>query len=258
MQTYSSGRGLAIATLSAVIVALLINTLSNFFPLGGQNVGEIANTVLDGVLIIPANYAFAIWGLIYVGLIAYGVYQLRPVQRDNPNLRRVSGLLIIASGAQIVWILCFTLQLFALSILPMGVILLARVGPYLNLGTGEPRPSRKRRWLAQIPFSVYLAWISVATIINVASALYTAGWQGWGISDGGWTAIMVGIAMVLAGVVAWRSRDIAFVLVYVWAFGAIAARHGDRPLIWVTAVVAIVINLAVLAVSRWRYAQAKR
>lgn len=257
MQTYTSGRGLAIATLSAVIIALLVNTLSNFFPLGGQNVGEISNTVLEGVLITPANYAFAIWGLIYLGLIAYGVYQLRPPQRDNPNLRRVSGLLIAASAAQIVWIFCFTLRLFALSIVPMLVILLSLVGAYLNLGTGEARPTRRRRWLAQIPFSVYLGWISVATIVNVAAALYVTGWE-LGFSDAGWTAIMVGVAAVLGGVVAWRARDLAFVLVFVWAFVAIAVRHSDIPLIWITAIGAAIVDLAVLAISRWRYLKAKR
>lgn len=257
MQTYSSGRRLAIATLSAVILALLVNTLSNFFPLGGQNVGEISNTVLAGVLITPANYAFAIWGLIYIGLIAYGVYQLRPTQRKNPNLRRVSGLLIVASVAQIVWIFCFTLKLFALSIAPMVVILLSLVGAYLNLGTGEARTTRRRRWLAQVPFSIYLAWIAVATIVNVAAALYVGGWE-WGLSAVGWTAVMVGVAAALGSIVAWRARDIAFVLVFVWAFGAIAVRHSDTPLIWIVAVLAILIDLAVLAISRWRFSQAKR
>lgn len=253
MQITSSGRKLAIATLAAIILALVVNTLSNFFPPGGQNVGEIANTLLSGVLIIPANYAFAIWGVIYVGLIAYGVYQLRPSQRDNPNIQRVNILLITACAAQIIWIFCFTLQFFALSIGPMVVILLALVGAYLNLGTGEARPSRRRRWLAQIPFSVYLAWISVATIINVAAALYAAGWNGWGLSSVAWTAVMVVVAMVLAGVVAWRGRDLAFVLVYAWAFGAIAVRHSNIPALWITALGAALIDLVVLGISRWRH-----
>ncbi|MEO0491633.1 MAG: tryptophan-rich sensory protein, partial [Cyanobacteria bacterium J06659_2] len=65
---------LPLFTLVAILATLMVNTLSNFFPPGGQNVGEISNTVLSGVLITPANYAFAIWGLIYIGLIAYGVY----------------------------------------------------------------------------------------------------------------------------------------------------------------------------------------
>lgn len=69
-------RDLAIATTVAIIATLLVNTLSNLFPLGGQNVGQISNTLLSGVLITSANYAFSIWGLIYVGLIAYGFYQL--------------------------------------------------------------------------------------------------------------------------------------------------------------------------------------
>jgi hypothetical protein len=253
-----SGRGLAIATLSAIFAALIINTLSNFFPPGGANVGEIANTLLAGVLIIPANYAFAIWGLIYVGLIAYGIYQLQPSQCNNPNIRRVSQLLITACGAQILWIFCFTLQFFTLSILPMVIILLSLVGAYLNLGVGEARPSRRRRWLAQIPFSVYLAWIAVATTINVAAALYAAGWGGWGLNNVGWTVVMLLVAMTLGGWVAWQRRDIAFALVFVWAFVAIAIRHSDTPLLWMTALGASLVVIASLAISRWRYYQLQK
>lgn len=96
----SPGMGIAIATLFAILATLTINVLSNFFPLKGANIGEISNTILQGVQITPANYAFAIWGLIYIGLIAYGIYQLRPTQRRDPTLQRVDILLIVACVAQ--------------------------------------------------------------------------------------------------------------------------------------------------------------
>ncbi|MGL4622150.1 MAG: tryptophan-rich sensory protein, partial [Chroococcidiopsis sp.] len=75
--TQGSGRQgiLSLATLFAILATLGVNVLSNFFPVRGLNIGEIANTILQGVQITPANYAFAIWGLIYLGLIAYGIYQ---------------------------------------------------------------------------------------------------------------------------------------------------------------------------------------
>lgn len=250
MQDYKSKPGLAIATFISIVATLLVNTLSNFFPPGGQNVGEIANTLLSGVLITPANYAFAIWGPIYTGLIAYGVYQLQPTQQHDPRFWRRNQLLMVACIAQIIWIFCFTLQRFTLSILPMLGILLSLLGIYLNLGIGKERPSWRQRWLVRIPFSVYTAWISVATIVNVASALYAAGWGGWGLSDAVWTAIMLVAGSVVAGSVAVTLRDVPFVLVFAWAYSAIALRHADDPTIWITAVVTTLLLLGLLAFTR--------
>lgn len=233
----NSGLPLAIATLLAIAATLIVNTLSNIFPPGGLNVGTIANTVLKDVLILPANYAFAIWGLIYVGLIAYGLYQLRLSQRRDPAIRQVNILLIAACLAQIAWIYLFTLQQFWWSVLAMLAILLPLIGAYLQLRTGEERVSRNRRWLAQIPFSVYLAWISVATIVNIACALYSSGWNGWGLSPIVWTVIMLVIGAIVAGLVVWQRRDLAFGLVFVWAYLAIALRQSAISAIWITAVV---------------------
>lgn len=251
MQNSGARQGLAIATMIAIIATLLVNTLSNFFPPGGQNVGEIANTLLSGVLITPANYAFIIWGLIYVGLIAYGIHQLQPAQQRNPNFWFINKLLIVACVAQVIWIFCFTLQRFTLSIVPMLVILLSLLGIYRNLEIGTHRRSWKQRWLVQIPFSVYTAWISVATIVNIASALYIAGWNGGVLSDAQWTAIMLVVGGLVAGSIAVIFRDVPFVLVFAWAYGAIAQRHTDIPMIWITAVIVTLLLLGVLAFKQY-------
>lgn len=242
----SSGILLPLATLIAILATLSVNVLSNFFPPGGANIGEIANTILQGVQITPANYAFAIWGLIYLGLIAYGIYQLRPSERGNPTIRRVDSLLIIACIAQIAWIYLFTLRLFWLSVVAMLAILLPLIGAYLQLQAGSERVSQKRKWMAHVPFSVYLGWISVATIVNIASALYISDWDGWGISAEGWTAIMLIVGAVIAAMVAIQQADIAFTLVFIWAYIAIAIRQLDDPSIWITAVVAAMVLVAVL------------
>lgn len=247
-----SSKALAVATLVAIVGTLLVNTLSNFFPPGGQNVGEIANTILSGVLITPANYAFAIWGIIYLGLIAYGIYQFETDRRREPRIQRADKLLIVACVAQIIWIFLFTLQQFTLSILAMLGILLPLIGIYLTLNIGRDRVSRLGRWVAHIPFSIYLGWISVATIVNIASALYVAGWNGWGLSAVTWTAIMIGVATLLGAIVIWRRGDVAFSLVFVWAFVAIAIANGNIPAIWITAVVGSVLLLGFLGVVKFK------
>lgn len=250
-QQPSSRSLLPLATLFAILATLTVNVLSNLFPARGLNIGEIANTILQGVQITPANYAFAIWGLIYLGLIAYGIYQLRPMQRGNPTIRRLDLLLIIACIAQIAWVYLFTMRLFWLSVVAMLAILLPLIGAYLQLGT-DKQVSRQRKWLVHLPFSIYLGWISVATIVNVASALYISGWDGWGISAAGWTAIMVIVGTVIAAIVAIQRADIAFTLVFIWAYVAIALRQLDDPIIWITALVAAVGLALLLVFSRMR------
>ncbi len=248
--TTKSSFGIAIATLIAILATLTINVLSNFFPPQGANIGEIANTTLLEVQITPANYAFAIWGLIYIGLIAYGVYQLRSTQRRDPTLQRVSSLLIVACVAQIAWVYLFTTKLFWLSVVAMLVILLALIGAYLQLGVGKVKVLRDRLWLAHIPISVYLGWISVATVVNIASALYISNWDGWGINATNWTAIMLVVATAIASIVAIQRKDVAFTCVFIWAYVAIALRHIDKPIIWITAVLGAIVLGILLVLSR--------
>ncbi len=248
--TTKSSLGIAILALVAILATLTINALSNFFPLKGANIGEISNTVFQGVQITPANYAFAIWGLIYIGLIAYGIYQLRPAQRRDPTLQRVSILLIVACVAQITWVYLFTMRLFWLSVVAMLVILLALISAYLQLGVGKIQVLRDRRWLAHIPFSIYLGWISVATIVNIASALYSSNWDGWGINGTYWTAIMLVVATIIAAIVAIKRADIAFTCVFIWAYVAIAVRHLNNPTISVTAIASAIALVILLLFSR--------
>jgi predicted branched-subunit amino acid permease len=123
-------------------------------------------------------------------------------------------------------------------------------GIYLQLGIGRRRVSRQEKWFAHIPFSIYLGWISVATIVNVAVALYNNDWNGWGLAPQGWTVIMMVVAALLAALVAVQRRDIAYPLVIVWALIAVAVRQAALPLIATVAIgLAVVLFLLVLLIQ---------
>jgi hypothetical protein len=235
----------------AILGSIVFNTLSNFFPLNGINVGQLSNTVFAAVQIIPANYAFAIWGLIYLGLIAFAIYQFQPAQRQNPILQRSGYLLVFASLAQCAWIYFFLARLFPLSVIAMLGILLPLIGLYQRLGVGQRRVSRQEQWFIHIPISIYLGWITVATVVNVAIALYSINWNGWGITPPIWTVIMMIVSTAIASLVCIQRHDIAYTLVIVWALVAIAIRQIDIPLIAVAGVVmAIVLLLISFSQSR--------
>ncbi|MBD1806018.1 tryptophan-rich sensory protein [Microcoleus sp. FACHB-SPT15] len=224
-----------VLNLIAILAAFGVNVLANVAPFNGLTIGEISNTFFRDVLITPANYAFAIWGLIYLGLISFGVYQILPAQRQNPHLRRMGYLLVVACLAQIAWVFFFQYRQFTLSLVAMLAILLPLIGVYLRVGIGHTRVSRNEKWFVHIPLSIYLAWISVATIVNVATTLYNLGWSGWGISAEVWTAIALIAGAAIASIVSIQRADIAFVLVIVWAFIAIAVRQANIPAIAITA-----------------------
>ena len=216
-------------TLAAVIIAFIVNVLSNIFPLNGLTIGGISNTLFKNVLIIPANYAFAIWGLIYLGLFALAIYQVLPSQRENPNLRKTGYLLTIASAAQSIWVYLFLSRLFVLSVVAMLLILLPLITIYLRLEIGITPKSRSEKWFINYPIGIYLGWISVATIVNIASALYINNWNGFSISAEMWTAIMVTIATVIAAIALFQRQDVAYSGVTVWALIAIAVKHCENP-----------------------------
>jgi uncharacterized membrane protein YhaH (DUF805 family) len=237
-----SAKVLQAVTIVAILAAIVVNALSNIFPINGLNVGQIANTILGGVLITPANYAFAIWGVIYLGLIAFGIYQALPSQRYNSRLQTPRIAIIAASLFQMAWIFLFQLQQFWVSVVLMLGILFSLAWAFLGIHTDPNRISRQEKWFVQIPISVYFAWISVATIVNVASALYASGWAMAPIAS---TVILLLIAAAIAVLIAIRYHDAAFTLVFVWAFIAIAVRQASQPAI-VTTATGLAIALAVL------------
>jgi hypothetical protein len=239
------------AIFAAILGSIAFNTLSNFFPLNGINVGQLSNTVFAAVQIIPANYAFAIWGLIYLGLIAFAIYQFQPAQRQNPILQRSGYLLVFASVAQCAWIYFFLARLFPLSVIAMLGVLLPLIGLYQRLGIGQQRVSRQEQWFIHIPISIYLGWISVATVVNVATALYSINWNGWGITPPVWTVIMMMISTAIAALIYIQRHDVAFTLVIVWALVAIAIRQINTPLIAVAGLI-MAIGLTLLSARQFR------
>jgi hypothetical protein len=242
-------------TVVAVIMAIAINGLSNAYPPAGKNTGEVSNTILRGVLITPASYAFAIWGLIYIGLIAYSLYQVLPAQRDRPTFAKVSWAIIGACLFQMAWLYLFLTYQFWLSVVLMLGILACLAFGYVQ--TRSVSPTRKIRWFLQAPISLYFSWITVATVVNIAGAIYAMAiptdrletFSGViGASNGGWlaTVIMMGISTGLAAIVGLKYKDAVYPAVVLWALCAIAIRHANDLLSLALVGVVLAIALGVV------------
>ncbi len=234
----------------AIIAAFSTNVLANVAPINDLTIGEISQTFFGEVLITPASYAFAIWGLIYLGLISLAIYQVLPANQQHPRLRRMGCFLAVSSLAQIVWVFLFQYRLFVLSVLGMIAILIPLIWLYLRLEIALESVSSKQRWLVNFPVSIYLGWISVATILNIALGLYHLKWNGWGISPQFWTIIMVVVASLIAGIIRLKRQDLVYCGVSVWALIAIAIRHLDTVSIAATALTLAVLLIFIMVIPK--------
>ncbi|MFN2152224.1 MAG: tryptophan-rich sensory protein, partial [Anaerolineales bacterium] len=115
----------------ATLATIVVNGLANALPINGLGTGEISD--MFDVFFVPAGYVFSIWGLIYLGLLAYSVYQALPSQRENAALQKIGYLYIWSSVANIVWLFFWHYLLFPLTLLAMLVILGLLIAIYLRL-----------------------------------------------------------------------------------------------------------------------------
>jgi hypothetical protein len=212
-----------IAVVLTVVGTLIVNTLATTLPLNGLNTGEISDRFQ--VYFVPAGYVFSIWGLIYLGLIALAIYQALPSQRENPRMRATGWWIALSGVANSTWIFLWHYEQFPLTIIAMLVLLATLILTYLRLGIGRTSTSGGEAWAVRLPVSVYLGWITVATVANVTSLLDYLKWDRFGLAPETWMWIMLAAVLAIAMTMNFTRRDIGFALVILWATAGIAIKH---------------------------------
>ena len=149
-----------ILTLIATVLVVLVNALANILPINGQTTGEISNR-LD-VLFTPAGYVFGIWGVIYFLLLIWTFRQFPSSRRDLPIYQKSTPLYLLSSVLNIAWILLWHYEFFLLTVFVMIGLLLTLIRLYHLIKNED------HSFWNLLPFSVYLGWISVATIANIS------------------------------------------------------------------------------------------
>ncbi len=245
-----------IANILSVVLALTVNILASTLPLNGQNTGEISDRFQ--VFFVPAGYVFAIWGVIYIGWIAFAIYQALPAQKESPRLRKLGYLFALSGLFNAAWLFCWHYNQFGLSVLVMLGLLGLLIASYLRLDVARTRVGAAEKWCVDIPFSVYLGWITVATLANVTDLLYYVNWNGFGIAPEVWAVILLLVASLVGLLMALTRRDAAYLFVLVWSFAGIAVKQAATPMVayaaWGAALVAL--GLAIYSIVARRRAQA--
>jgi benzodiazapine receptor len=149
----------------------------------------------------------------------------------------------------IVWIFLWQYEYIALSVFPMFALLATLIMVYLRLNIGKSNASPKEKLSVHLPFSVYLGWITVACVADVAAALGSANWDGPGLSDGTWAILALSIALIITLLVVFTRRDIAYGLALVWALVGIAVTQSGNQDVVTTAEVSTIIIVVALVLS---------
>lgn len=225
--------------------------LSKVFPNNLIPIDKVSDRF--SIYFVPASYTFSIWGIIFLGLIAFSIFQALPAQKENASFRKIGWWYLGGGFSLLVWSYFWLYQQYTFMMLAMIGLLVSLIAIYENLNIGLGKPTTGMRVFVHIPFSLFLGWITMATIANIAQFLGNTGWDGFGISPRIWTVVMIVMALVIAELTAFNRQDLAYLAVFVWAFIGIAVQQtGVSPIFEAACVAAgfVVIMTAITIVVK--------
>jgi len=213
--------------LAAFALVIILNVLSNALPINNQTMPEISARYPS--LFTPAGFTFSIWGVIYLALLVFVVYQALPSQRNNQVIAGFSRWFQINCVANAAWIVIWHYDLLTLSLLLMFVILATLVLIYRSLAAVIETATFAQHLVLYLPFSLYTGWITVATIANISVLQIANGWEAVGLSAVSWTLLKLAVAGAIGATMVLRLRDPVFVLVIAWAAYGISVMQSASP-----------------------------
>ncbi|MGZ8510417.1 MAG: hypothetical protein ACXWWA_08580 [Chitinophagaceae bacterium] len=238
---------LQIANGVALVATIIINYLSNTGIFNGNTMAVVSARLQN--LFTPAGYAFSIWGLIYLGLVAFVIYQGRsPFTKmaDDRIVLKIGWWFLVSCISNCLWVLAWLYDYTGLSVLIMLSLLFSLTRIIVKLNMEREKVQLKESVFAWWPFAIYSGWITVALIANIAAYLTKIQWGAWGISETSWAIIMICIAGVINLFVTWNRNMSEFALVGAWALVAIAVanRHVSQPVVQVALTVSVILFMS--------------
>ena len=232
-----------------LLYALIMNGLSNTGTLGDKSVGEISNKY--ETLIAPAGYAFSIWGLIYFLLILFVAHQWYQwlKHKQDAELTQTGIWFALGNIANGTWIVAWLSESIGTSLLLMAVLLVSLI--VLTIELRLELWDAPKRIIAFVwwPITIYLGWIIIASVANVAAFLVDKGWEGGFLSAKNWTIVMIFAATVIYLLLIYYRNLREAALVGIWALVAISIKHGQtNPSIFAAALAASGVLLIAIVV----------
>lgn len=251
MEKKQGGLVIQILVVVTFLAMVVVNALAQNLPINGVTPAQISDSYPN--LFAPAGLTFSIWGVIYLLLAAYTLYQsgLFQGKKDlvkTELMQRIGTKFTISSLANIAWIFSWHYNIIPLSMLFMAVILVCLI--MINQITSREKFTIKEKFFIRLGFSVYFGWITIATIANATTLLVSLGWNGFGKSETVWTIVILFVGLLIGVATMLKNRDIAYGLVLIWAYFGILIKHtsangfaGQYPPI-ITAVIIFLVLFA--------------
>lgn len=212
-----------------LVIALTLNGLANALPINGKTTGELSDAYPN--LFVPAGFTFAIWGVIYLVLLIFVVYQLTQAfsknEKNQDFISKIGWFFFLSCLANASWIVAWHYQYVPLSLGIMLCLLWSLIKIYQNLEIGLKSVTTLQKSLVHLPFSIYLGWITVATIANVTTLLVDFNWNGFAVAPEIWTIIVLIVGTLIGLTVTEQRKDIAYGLVIIWAYYGIVSKRMD-------------------------------
>jgi translocator protein len=243
-----SSTTLRYANLIFFVLTVIVNGIAGSTTfIGGQNTAAVSDKY--PTLITPAGYVFAIWGIIYALLGIFVVYQALPKQRGSGFIEKIGWLFVLSSILNMAWIVVWQFEYLPVSVMLIVAYLASLIAIYLRLNIGKGKTSIKEKLAVHVPFSVYLGWLSIATIANISLTLVASGWDGFGIAAETWAVLIVAVALVLTMLMLGIRKDIAYALVVIWALVGISVNQTNANVVLATQVGAVIAAIATIAIA---------
>ena len=174
--------------------------------------------------------------MIFLGLMAFAVYQALPSQRHNPRFRAAGPWYIINALGNAAWSPIFNqewiggaLVIILIMFISLFMVMEAlRINPRTDMAMMRPVKTAET-WLARVPFSIYFGWLTVATILNITLWFRAHNFDLSGISEPVWAVGVLVLGLIIGAVLYNRYRSAAFILVFTWAYAAIAVQQAATP-----------------------------
>ena len=245
---------LSILNLLGFLGTVIVNGLANALPINNKTTGELSDQYPN--LFVPAGLTFSIWGLIYVLLAVFVIYQLiKVIKKDNQRssfIEKIGLFYFIASLANIAWIFAWHYEMVPLSLVIMLLLLGCLIAIYLRLNIGKSDSTKSEKYLVHLPFSIYLGWITIATIANVTALLVDNNWNTFGLGEQFWAVAVIAVGIAIALSVLFTRKDIFYCLVVDWALLGILTKRlsvdtvSDQSVIVTTIVGLVLISAGII------------
>ena len=228
-------------------VLLLFNVLSNTLPFNDQSQAEISARYPS--LFTPAGFTFSIWGLIYLALLGFVIWQALPAQRESAKVASISRMFQLNCGLNAAWLVVWHYDLLALSMLLMLSILGTLALIYRRLLVSLEDAPVTEHLMLYLPFSMYTAWVSVAALVNASIVQLANGWHDVALSNVEWTLLKLAVAGAIGATMIVKIRDVPFALVVAWAAYGISVMQSATPAVSAAAQTLSVLMLLLVLVE---------